>query len=708
MAVNVDTSDHLVDATGLGQLSLEKSLKSSPVHILVVDDEPDIAESLSEFLSRKEGYTVSIAEDGLQAMQMLEESTQESNQAIDLVLLDVRMPLMSGPEVLEWLRNHRGLQYTRVIMLTAAAGYEEKVEALTAGADDYITKPYYPLELLARVKTILRTQQLEKQLQEQSQQLINLNRVSQDISAKLTSREVLTVAVSGLEEILDVEVTAVFMAGDEPSILECREVKAADPNVSLSSFRHVPIGKGVIGHTYLDGQAIALNTPVADTRFRSDIDAPDGYLVRSLISAPLFVRGKTVGVFYVMNKTHGQFTEVDHGLLTSLASAVGRAVEIAWLFQGIRQRQGELLESRNQLQAVIDGIAHPIYTINDDWQLVSINEAKRTELELSSEMLAGELCYKVFFDRSKPCDLCQVSKTMLDRVEQSWTVKRALSDHRNEEWDVNAYPIPGALSRSPKAVVVWQDRTEERRLEASLMQAGKLAAIGQLAAGVAHEINNPLTAINANAQMLQMVIPPDAEDYESVELIARAGERAAQVVRGLLDFARQTQYSFQSADINTSIRQALDLVSYQLTAAGIKIITDLKPDLPHIDASLEHLQSVWLNLLINARDAMNGSSRKQVIAIETKHDQDSGEILVSVRDTGRGMNATQINHIFEPFYTTKEPGEGTGLGLATCHRIVEQHGGHIEVASTPGKGSTFLVHLPITSRLKEESENSEQ
>ena len=141
------------------------------MRILVVDDEPEIAESLSEFLSRKEGYIVDIASDGLQAMHQLEESLTDSTLAIDIVLLDVRMPLMSGPEVLEWLRNHPELKYTRVIMLTAAAGYEEKIEALTAGADDYITKPYYPLELLARVKTILRTQQLEKQLHQQSQQL---------------------------------------------------------------------------------------------------------------------------------------------------------------------------------------------------------------------------------------------------------------------------------------------------------------------------------------------------------------------------------------------------------------------------------------------------------------------------------------------------------------------------------------------------------
>jgi two-component system NtrC family sensor kinase len=304
----------------------------------------------------------------------------------------------------------------------------------------------------------------------------------------------------------------------------------------------------------------------------------------------------------------------------------------------------------------------------------------------------------VFFDRSTRCEHCNVFKTISERIEQRWTVKWIAPDHRPEEFDVNAYPIPGATSGSPTAVVVWQDRTEERRLENSLMQAGKLAAIGQLAAGVAHEINNPLTAINANAQMLQMTIPPDHEDYESVELIARAGERAAQVVRGLLDFARETQYTFETADINASISQALDLVSYQLTANNIEIVTHLTQDLPAIEASLEHLQSVWLNLLLNARDALQESTGQKVVTISTEFDTSGNQIRVAVHDTGRGMSSAETIHIFEPFYTTKAPGKGTGLGLATSHRIVEQHGGQINVTSTPGKGTIFTVHIPISDR----------
>ena len=147
---------------------------------------------------------------------------------------------------------------------------------------------------------------------------------------------------------------------------------------------------------------------------------------------------------------------------------------------------------------------------------------------------------------------------------------------------------------------------------------------------------------------------------------------------GLLDFARQAEYQFETADINDSIKQALNLVSYQLTLAKIAVRVNLSDELPEIDASWEHLQSVWLNLLLNARDALQELSSPGYIEIISRHDEAKQEILVIVRDNGRGMSASEMTHLFEPFYTTKAPGQGTGLGLATCQQIIKQHGGSIE------------------------------
>lgn len=660
--------------------------------ILVVDDEIEIADSLAEFLTRKEGYRVEIVHDGPQAISYLEKSIGSALE-IDLVLLDMRMPGMSGLDVLDWIRGHPDLRYTRVVLLTAAASNDEKVQALSAGADDYITKPYYMQELLARVKTILRTQQLEKQLHRQSRQLAELNRISQAVAATLETSQVYATAIRGVDAILEVEMAAVLIV--EGGKLHCQHVRHYKGAIPSHIFPSTEKGIGILGSAWSEQETIFLNQVAADPRYDPTRDSPIGYTVRSMLATPLTVRGRPVGVLAAYNKRAGEFTHVDVDLFASLASSVSEAIENAWLFQRVRLRHQELLEGRNTLQALIDGIPHPIYTISDDWKLVVVNKSKADQLGTTPEALSGRICFRVFYNRQQPCEHCTVALTLKEKAEQHWPVRWLGDDHLPREWEVSAYPIPGKQASSARAVLVWQDKTEERRLENSLMQAGKLAAIGQLAAGVAHEINNPLTAINANAQMLKMVMPVEDENFESVDLIVRAGERAAKVVRGLLDFARQEQYSFTTGEIGESIQEALDLVNYQLQSANVNVTKEFEPAMPLIVASWEHLKSVWLNLLLNARDALlhtNGERRLEVMARANK---DGQTVQVVMHDNGKGMTSAETLHIFEPFYTTKGPGQGTGLGLATCHRIIEQHGGEISVASKVGEGTTFLITLPV-------------
>ncbi|HEX6386640.1 MAG TPA: response regulator, partial [Anaerolineae bacterium] len=239
-------------------------MEPAAAHILVVDDEPEIAESLADYLIKREGYTISLVSDGSEAIRFLQ-STLDSKTEIDLVLLDMRMPNVSGLEVLNWIRNHPELRYTRVVLLTAAAGSHEKVEALSAGADDYITKPYRPQELLARVKTILRTQQLEKQLQRQSQQLAALNRIGQKVAATLETKEVLITAVEGIGEVLEVELAAVLMV--ESGQLRYQQLRRWDKGLSVAACPTIEPGQGIVGIAFAGQTAVFLNDPSSDPRF---------------------------------------------------------------------------------------------------------------------------------------------------------------------------------------------------------------------------------------------------------------------------------------------------------------------------------------------------------------------------------------------------------------------------------------------------------
>ena len=398
--------------------TMNHPITESPARILLVDDEPEIAESLSDFLIRKERYDVSLASTGEEAIAIME--TMLANQIeLDLVLLDMRMPGISGLDVLNWIREHPVLQYTRVVLVTAAAGSDEKVEALSAGADDYITKPFYPKELLARVKTILRTQQLEKQLHRQTQQLSFLNHIGQELATVLETQDVLTTAVTGAQQVFELETVSAYML--EGGRLRCRAVSEKNGRYPPESYTPIIPNQGFIGQVFAKQKAALLNDAWTDTRYDQRIDAPPNTTVSTLIVAPILVRSRSVGILAGYNKKNGRFTEVDLELFASLAISVSEAIENAWLFQRIRMRQRELLESRNTLQALIDGIPHPIYTINNQWHLVGINRSKIDQLNLPSEF-TGQICYKAFYQRDTPCTHCQVADSLTNKEAKGFIV----------------------------------------------------------------------------------------------------------------------------------------------------------------------------------------------------------------------------------------------------------------------------------------------
>ena len=274
---------------------------------------------------------------------------------------------------------------------------------------------------------------------------------------------------------------------------------------------------------------------------------------------------------------------------------------------------------------------------------------------------------------------------------ERWRSSAEKAAEETTDWDISSYPILDEQGQVTQAILYEQDITEKRRLEAILTQSEKLAAVGQLAAGVAHEINNPLTAIIANAQILHRELPQNSDLQESVDLIARAGARAAQVVRNLLDFARKEEYHLGLTDVNENARkEPWSWCSTSSWRAASTWISTPTSTCRRCLASADHLQSVWLNLLLNAIDSLDKTPGQIRVASRKLGD----EIHVQVADNGKGVPADRLTRIFEPFYTTKAPGRGTGLGLSVSHRIVKQHGGRIRVESQVGAGSTFTVIIP--------------
>jgi two-component system NtrC family sensor kinase len=233
----------------------------------------------------------------------------------------------------------------------------------------------------------------------------------------------------------------------------------------------------------------------------------------------------------------------------------------------------------------------------------------------------------------------------------------------------------------------------ERQREA-LYQSQKLAAMGTLLAGVAHELNNPLSIIMGQVDLIRRA-PGAAAVVQRAEKIATAGERCARIVRNFLSLARQRPRERRRISLNSVIGEALELLAYPLRVDGVELALDLASDLPPILADADQLHQVIMNLVTNAQQAMRDTTTGRRITITTRLDVEGSLAVLSFCDTGPGIPREVQSRIFEPFFTTKPPGEGTGLGLSLCHEIIEGHGGALRLKSEPGHGATFVVEVPI-------------
>lgn len=228
--------------------------------------------------------------------------------------------------------------------------------------------------------------------------------------------------------------------------------------------------------------------------------------------------------------------------------------------------------------------------------------------------------------------------------------------------------------------------------QARLARSERLALAGEIAAGVAHQINNPLMTVIADSHLLTQQIPPDSPYYVSVEAIEKAAYRAGGVVQRLLDFTRIRPREMKPVDINASILSAVELIRSQIEPEIARLALELSPEMPLVEASDEHLQDVWVNLLLNARDALAGR-KEGVIAITSIFSAGSNAIEVVVADNGLGISREHIDAVSDPFFTTKE--RGTGLGLSICYDIIKNHGGKLFVEGVEGAGCVVRILLPL-------------
>jgi signal transduction histidine kinase len=535
---------------------------------------------MTEYILKPNGYQYITAKNGEAGLQ------RALSEEPDLIIMDQRMPKMTGLEVLGALKKTR--TEIPVILMTFHGSEKTAVEALRLGAKDYIIKPFDTEEMLEAIDRALEERRLRTERDKLNQELVRANRqlerrvrelsilynIGQQVTSLLDPQKVLNRIVEAAVYVTNAEEGALLLIDKESGNLYLRAAR----NLGEQFAR----GFRIKVEDSIAGQVVKTGKPFMESGDEASLKVKTGYLVKSLLYVPVKTSNTVIGIMSVDNKaTNRPFTSNDLYLLSALADYAGIAIVNAQLYGRV----------------------------------------------------------KAF------------SKELEQRVEE---------------------------------------RTRElEETQAQLVQSEKLASIGQLAAGVAHEINNPLGVILGFSQVIMKRLPEDDPLRKPLSSIEREGLRCKKIIQGLLDFSRRSPQTLQPVNLNDVVEAACALSEYQISLDNINTIKGYAPNLPKILADANQLQQVFTNLVINAYHAMPQGGTLRIV---TRGASDKVQTIIS--DTGVGIPPENLKSIFDPFFTTKEVGKGTGLGLSISHGIIKSHGGDIKVDSQMGVGTTFIVTLP--------------
>jgi len=374
----------------------------------------------------------------------------------------------------------------------------------------------------------------------------------------------------------------------------------------------------------------------------------------------------------------------------------------------VRQRTEELQSAHDHLRSSEERFSKAFHASPIPVGILSLDGGLFADANDAFQRMTGYKSTELIGRTAKELNLCSELETVI------WPLLRTQRKARNVECQITA--STGELRQTllslelfnlgdrSHVLMIAEDLTDKRQLEAELRQAQKMEAVGQLAAGVAHDFNNVLTIIQGHASLHTAETETDPDVIDSFNHIASAAERAARLTRQLLAFSRKQVMKQKRLDLNALLRQIATVLP-RLIGEHIRLVTDLASDLPPIFADDCNMEQIVLNLSVNARDAMPSGGTLKIHTDEVLVDDDHLHLVpeaipgrfvrLSISDTGTGMDFKTRSHIFEPFFTTKDIGKGTGMGLATVYGIVKQHDGWLEVESETGQGSTFSIYLPI-------------
>jgi PAS domain S-box-containing protein len=622
---------------------------SADKKILIVNDMPDQLELMRKLL-RQSGYMVSTALSGREGV----EATLAEHP--DLIISDVSMPEINGIEMCRLIRQHFATSAIPILLVSAIRKDSESVmEGLKAGADDFLEAPYDPLRLITKVAQLIERSEIEQRLNEAEKRFCQL--------------------ADNINEVfwlVDADACRMLFVSRAYQVIWGR---------SCESLYQQPESYLEAVHPEDRGQtrdAVARQKRGESTEAEYRIIRPDG-AIRWIHDRAFPIRDER--------------------------GKVSRIVGIAEDVTDHKRAEEALRRSEQAYHLLFDSNPQPMWVFDlVTLGFLEVNEAAIRHYGYSRE----EFLSMTIKDIRPPGDVPALLEYMsggVNQFEEAGVRRHQKKDGTIISVEIASYSL--TLYDRPARIVLAHDVTERRSLEEQLRQSQKLEAIGQLAGGIAHDFNNLLTAINGYSDLTIEGLETEDPLRRNIEQVRKAGERAASLTRQLLAFSRKQVMQPKVLDINSLVVD-LGKMLRRLVGEHIEFMTLLRPEAGRINADPGQIEQVILNLVLNARDAMPRGGKLIIETANIYLDEQYAQrhvavkrgqyVMLTVSDTGIGMDPATQASMFEPFFTTKEIGKGTGLGLSTVYGIVKQSGGDIWAYSEVDKGTTFRVYLPrVTS-----------
>ena len=526
-----------------------------------------------------------------------------------------------------------------------------------------------------RTKALQESQeQLHRRMQERNRELQTLNIIAELITQAVDLRSILPRVLRQTLAVIPARGAGIYLFRPDRRglFLQCQE--------------NAPELAGYLSCEMLSQKIAGANgsDPAASTICETGCDELNFFTTgpadMPCLNVPLCCRNRILGIMTFTGYDVGGIDPRHRDLLLSIGRQVGITMESL-------QNMTSLLQGKELLQSVFDAIADLVALVSPDGLLRMVNQAFLTRygfqpeaiLNCHVEELAGH--YPVPFELFRQIAHIRLQEPVSDFSQLP----------NGQIFETHFYPALDDQGALKNIVCYAKDVTQQKQVEHRMQQTEKLVALGQLAAGVAHEINNPLGIILCHTDLLKEDLSGPPEKVEDLAVIEKHVKNCQRIVQDLLSFARDQQTSRAPGSINQAIREVTTMVSHQLGKERITVELALDQGMPVLNMDADKMKQVLLNMIMNAAQAIG---QEGVIRIGTKHLPAHGQVRIRIQDTGRGIDPAVRDKIFEPFFTTKGPQEGTGLGLSVSYGIVRDHGGEITVESAPNEGATFTILLP--------------